>query len=800
MGTAYKKLNVAVIKRIYKKTSILWNAEYKITFNSQNSIGSWTHSSCLAYYGDIIAISTSNSERTRTITCYKWDSPAEPRWSNTITWPKNDAQYTYANFSVYLPGSVMVEKDMTITAFCTRTLNSYTITWKYLSAYPDTWKTETQTYNYGDTPSRTSPSTVTSDNKRKIFTSWDSLATVTGARTITANYKTQVNATFQGTRCYATINDSAASNGWYDAGTKVTWTANPNYAFSSNGSATTRTNTISTKRTKYTASADYVNVTKLTGTNCSTTATAGWKSINDTITWTADIAYAFDTSNTTSKSVAVVPGENKYTASYVKRYTLTISVTNASYGTYSVSRTKSPYQKASTGALSNGATIYYGDVLTGTSSAKAVSYDGWSVTNVTAPTFTTTGDAASGNLTVTNKSSYSATLYYNTSNAVGGTSAGTVEASKSKTVSGLSFNTQYYISVRVARTRIKHTYATDGTQYSGTNSVTGNVIATFKFKDTTSTDQGTIDSSVVAAKTAAQNQYSVTIAASEGINSVFLSTNPDALSGSPSGTTFKSTTTVYAFAAVHYNYVSRVPSSWTNVGTSGTSTVYRVGSVYISTSAYDFGTITLPALVTVTCSSSLIGLQSVYLSTSSTATFGSSSIGVTPGTAVYGFAVLGSDVATSEIKSSWTLISGTACKQGAIYKVGSKRPTSAGTTTMFNIELFGSNLSDVTVLFKRSGESEGSWNIINHVMQVGTQSNWVRFSKSYNSIYCDYIDYGDKDITDELLATFTCPAGYTFTLTLKDSDGNSVTWDDVDDPVNGPYTIDAYTEEDTTTT
>ena len=115
--------------------------------------------------------------------------------------------------------------------------------------------------------------------------------------------------------------------------------------------------------------------------------------------------------------------------------------------------------------------------------------------------------------------------------------------------------------MRVARTRIKHTYATDGTQYSGTNSVTGNVTATFNFKYTTSTDQGTIDSSVVAAKTAAQNQYSVTIAASEGINSVFLSTNPDALSGSPSGTTFKSTTIVYAFAAVHYNYVSRVPSS-----------------------------------------------------------------------------------------------------------------------------------------------------------------------------------------------------------------------------------------------
>ena len=74
----------------------------------------------------------------------------------------------------------------------------------------------------------------------------------------------------------------------------------------------------------------------------------------------------------------------------------------------------------------------------------------------------------------------------------------------------MEFNKQYYISARVSRTRTKHTYATDGTQYSGTNGVTGNVTATFKFKDTTSIDTGTIDSSVVAAKTAAQNQYTIT--------------------------------------------------------------------------------------------------------------------------------------------------------------------------------------------------------------------------------------------------------------------------------------------------
>ena len=135
---------------------------------------------------------------------------------------------------------------------------------------------------------------------------------------------------------------------------------------------------------------------------------------------------------------------------------------------------------------------------------------------MTAPTFTTTGDETSGNLTITNKSSSSATLYYNTSNAVGGTSAGTVDVNAIKIVTGLEFNTQYYISARVSRTRTKHTYATDGTPYSGTNGVTGDVKATFKFKDTTSTETGTIYSAVVPAKTAAQNKYTVTFSITSG--------------------------------------------------------------------------------------------------------------------------------------------------------------------------------------------------------------------------------------------------------------------------------------------
>ena len=45
--------------------------------------------------------------------------------------------------------------------------------------------------------------------------------------------------------------------------------------------------------------------------------------------------------------------------------------------------------------------------------------------------------------------------------------------------------------------------------------------------------------------------YAATISAGTGVNSVFLSTNQSALSGSPSGTKFKKGATVYAFAALN---------------------------------------------------------------------------------------------------------------------------------------------------------------------------------------------------------------------------------------------------------
>ena len=47
------------------------------------------------------------------------------------------------------------------------------------------------------------------------------------------------------------------------------------------------------------------------------------------------------------------------------------------------------------------------------------------------------------------------------------------------------------------------------------------------------------------------NTYPVTIKAGSGVNSVFLSTNQNALSGSSSGTKFTYNSTVYGFAVIN---------------------------------------------------------------------------------------------------------------------------------------------------------------------------------------------------------------------------------------------------------
>ena len=744
--------------------------------------GSWNSSSQTAYYGDKITVSGNS------VICYKWDNNSTARWTVKVTASSNDAQYTYSAVTIAESSIASVTAEATFTAYNTRTLNAYTITWKYLSAYPDTWTTATQTYNYGATPSRTSPSTVTnmSNNERKIFTSWDNLDTVVGNRTITANYKPQFAPTIESNYCIANRN----SNQWYDPETVITWTANDNYSFGgstvkdtittkieagnttysatpgyikcaisstnchvdktdgdilavgdiitwtrltgtynkysfsdTDPDSTTETATVELGKTSYDKTAPYnwYNVRSVNGFNCSAYTSSsyeiefrtGWHLAGTKIYWKAiGDAYAMTTSNETTLSVEALPGNNNRSA-VVKRYKLTISATNGSYGTYSVSRTSSPYQGAATGALSNGDTIFYGDVLKGTSSAKAASYDNWNINSVPAPTFTTTGDATSGNLTITNKSSYQATLYYNTSNAVGGTSAGTAAANGSKTVSGLSFNTQYYISARVSRTRTKYTYATDGDQYSGTNGVTGNVTATFKFKYTTSTDTGTIDSSVVAAKTATQNQYTITWnymsaydswttatqsysygatpsrslpdAVYNGSYRRFVALNWDDLSQVTGNRTITCTykhQIYYGYDCINCEYYSGTVAGWYDGQALDYSTTFTSNSGYAFDSSGSLsktysgtveGSYINPnaSYIKITASSTN---TNCFLSTRSGVISGSTTLWVTSSTTVYAYAKLKSFVYS--VPSTWSLQSGTGLCPNALYRVSSGKYSS----------------------------------------------------------------------------------------------------------------------------
>lgn len=103
------------------------------------------------------------------------------------------------------------------------------------------------------------------------------------------------------------------------------------------------------------------------------------QSVSSIVTLTLDYSDYVDVSATTQSEAPYDYGTPTNTGRYtyragtqyafvsctrsVKQYQLTISVNTEVYGSYSVRRTSSPYQGASIGDLSNGATIYYGDVI-----------------------------------------------------------------------------------------------------------------------------------------------------------------------------------------------------------------------------------------------------------------------------------------------------------------------------------------------------------------------------------------------------------------------------------------------------
>lgn len=407
--------------------------------------GTWSNGNSLtAYYGDKVTRSGN------TVTCYKWDATSTVRWTNTLNPFTNTAQYTYTA-TASGNGSSSLTDNISFSATSTRTLNSYTITWSYQSAY-GVWTTATETYNYGDTPSRSSPGDVTSGTSKQVFIGWDSLAPVTADRTITAQYKQQYYLTFTGTRC--TCNKST---GWYDSSSTAftaTWTASTNCAFSSDGTITTATQSITPNQAgTYSKSADYIYVTISNGIGCSANYSTGWHPYGRTVTWTRSSGYAFDSSGTTTSSDTLTTPGGTYSKSCDYGYWTVnySSCTPSDYGGWKL-LSGNPYSITFT-AISG-----YAFDASGTNT--------YTVSNINVPT-TTEGTAGYGyyNLSLTHCSRSSGetegwkavgstyTTYVTAASGYGFNYSGSTSSSCSSTVPGTASVSADYVEITYSGTR-----------------------------------------------------------------------------------------------------------------------------------------------------------------------------------------------------------------------------------------------------------------------------------------------------------------------------------------------------------
>lgn len=136
------------------------------------------------------------------------------------------------------------------------------------------------------------------------------------------------------------------------------------------------------------------------------------------VTYTANTGYSLDSQGDTTITVTGnVTAADIYATVLVNRYTVAWN-DDAGYS-ITVSRTSSPLEGASTGTLSNGAQVYYGDVLAVTYTANT----GYSIVSVGNTSVTVTGNITSSDIYATaTVNSYTYNVVYQSSN---GTALGT---------------------------------------------------------------------------------------------------------------------------------------------------------------------------------------------------------------------------------------------------------------------------------------------------------------------------------------------------------------------------------------
>lgn len=150
------------------------------------------------------------------------------------------------------------------------------------------------------------------------------------------------------------------------------------------------------------------------------------------VTYTASTGYTINTKGSTSITVTGnVTKDHIYATASVNAYTATWNPgTNCSIV---VKRTSSPKKGASTGTLSSGATVYYGDVLSVTYTANT----GYSISSKGSTSITVTGNVTSSNIYATaSANSYTYNIVYKSSNGTNlGTGTATYKYGTTNTIS-----------------------------------------------------------------------------------------------------------------------------------------------------------------------------------------------------------------------------------------------------------------------------------------------------------------------------------------------------------------------------
>lgn len=422
-----------------------------------------------------------------------------------------------------------------------------------------------------------------------------------------ADYK---NITVSGVNCAANT-----LSGYRQLGKTITWTAQSStdykYSFSStNADVNTTTDTINVDTVTYTKTAPYLwyNVTSVTGTNCkaytstsySTSFTPGWYLSGTKIYWqTTSIPYAMTSDNSDTQTVNVAAGNNDKSA-IVKQYPFSITK-NSNVSSIKVWRTDSPFQGNALSSedspllnTTGTAIVHYGDVLEG----KATANTGYHFSTSNLTTSTTYGPVS----IVSEKPAWSPTASVNkykvnvnldnlpTSVTAGATcwlslDKNNPNATKYELGSSFDYGTTVYAVLEVLSSNMTGV----NTTASGWSQISGGQYSMYVIGQVTTSG---VASPIIINPSVVLNNYPATVSQGFGYNSVFLSTDPDATSGSPSGTSFPYGTTVYSFGIL--NVHASAPLGTLVSGTKNTpGAIYRISSKVISSGTNNFGTVAL---------------------------------------------------------------------------------------------------------------------------------------------------------------------------------------------------------------